>query len=236
VVLLMRGCARKYTYTPALLAGLLSACSQGGLGAMLSQLRGDPYALDDQSRDANPGDPCPELALQTYSGELLRFQPPLKIAVPFATRLAQFEAVVKRVSLETYGRAPSAIRHAGAYLCRPIRARASRWSEHAFGNAIDIVGFDFARVRKADAAAASDAGVALPGALPPPLRKTFQVRVGKHWAASQDELSQLHSSFLHRLVTSLQDEEVFRAMIGPPDPSHLTHLHFDMGPWRYQRI
>src|SRR5688500_12410366 len=136
---------------------LLAACSQGGPGAVFNTMRADPYPLDSLTREANPGDPCPEVAITAYAGENLPYRPSLKVALPFVARLAQFEAVVTRVSMATYGRAPSAVRHAGAYQCRPIRARSVRWSEHAFGNAIDVVGFDFARVNKPK----GDAGVCI---------------------------------------------------------------------------
>lgn len=211
---------------------LLAGCSQGGMGAIFNPAPSTPYALDNVSRDANPGDPCPEVTIIAYRGDQLPYQPAIKVAEPFVAHLAQFETVVTRVSLATYGRAPSAVRHAGAFLCRPIRTRSERWSEHAFGNAIDVVGFDFARVSKPK----GDAGVPSPLTLPPALSRAFQVRVTKHWDASEGEAELLHRGFLRSLVSALREDDVFRAMIGPADPDHRTHLHLDMGPWRYERI
>ena len=56
----------------------------------------------------------------------------------------RFERVVVRIAQQTYGRASAVLRNAGAYVCRPVRSSTvQRWSEHAFGNAVDVVGFDF---------------------------------------------------------------------------------------------
>jgi hypothetical protein len=216
---------------------LVASCSQTDFGAALNKLRGDAYPLDGYSRDANPGDACPEVALVTYQGGRVRFQPAARVAQPFVARLVLFERVLVKVSEATYGRAPRTLRHAGAYVCRPIRARASRWSEHAYGNAIDVMGFDFVRPTRADLGAAADAGAVPLSTLPAALRRPFQVSVLKHWQASEpSELGQLHREFLHRLIDELDSEDVFRALIGPADPNHRNHFHLDMGPWRYKRV
>ncbi|HMI91111.1 MAG TPA: extensin family protein [Polyangiales bacterium] len=216
----------------ALLAAalLLGGCSP----AALNELRGDPYPLDEHSRDAASDEPCPAVELMTYAGTALRFRPAVRVASPFVAHLQRFERVALRVALQTYGRAPATVRHAGTYVCRPVRSsRAGRWSEHAFGNAIDVIGFDFERAAQdpKDPAASSS-----PASLPVALRRRFVVRVAQHWAASSDASVQLHGTFLRRLAAALADENVFRAMIGPSDPRHRTHLHCDMGPWRYQNI
>lgn len=228
----MYACARLSALLVALLVS--TSCTQGGLGAAINKLRGDPYPLDEHSREASPDATCPELALSTYRGDTMRFQPAVKVAEPFVARLALFEGVVARVSTQVYGRAAHTIRHAGAYLCRPIRNRSARWSEHAFGNAIDVVGFDFTRADKK--AATSDAAVEPAVEIPARLQRPFQVRVAKHWNAGESEADQLHQAFLRRLIEALDDDDVFRAMIGPADPNHRTHFHLDMGPWRYRRI
>jgi len=223
---------RRRTGILPLLTVLLTACTQGGLGAVFNTMRGDSYALDDLSRDAHAGDACPQVTTTSYRGEQLRYQPALTVAEPFVARLQRIDIVVTRVALASYGRAPSAVRHAGAYLCRPIGNNTARWSEHAFGNAIDVVGFDFARVPKPT----GDAGVLAPVVLPAALSRPFQVRVTRHWSATEGEAELLHRAFLHNLVDALRADDVFRAMIGPADPDHRTHLHLDMGPWRYERI
>jgi hypothetical protein len=213
----------------ALLAAalVLGGCSP----ATLNELRGDPYPLDALSRDAGRDDPCPAVELTTYSGTALRIRPAVQVASAFVAHLQRFERLAVRVGLQTYGRAPSTVRHAGTYVCRPVRSsRSARWSEHAFGNAIDVTGFDFERAQTDPAASSS------PPSLPLALRRRFVVRVAQHWAASSDASAQLHQSFLRRLAAALAEQDVFRALIGPPDPRHRTHLHCDMGPWRYRNI
>jgi hypothetical protein len=210
-----------------ILAASACACSQ----AALNELRGDPYPLDERSRDAASSDPCPAIELVSYGGTLFRFRPAVRVATPFVAHLQRFERVAARVAQQTYGRVPQAVRHAGAYVCRPVRSsRGGRWSEHAFGNAIDVVGFDFDRVAAATAASSS------PPSLPPALRRRFAVRVEQHWNASADPSARLHQAFLRRLATELAQEDVFRGLIGPSDPRHRTHLHCDMGPWQYRNI
>jgi len=41
--------------------------------------------------------------------------------------------------------------------------------------------------------------------------------------------------FFRTLLLRLRQDDAFRAIIGPPDPGHRGHLHFDMGPWPYDR-
>jgi hypothetical protein len=202
------------------LALLLVGCSRGGLSALFNEVRGEPYPLDALSREAGPDAGCPTVELTTYTGS---FSPALRVTPAFAERLTRFERISGELARSMFGRAPARIRHAGAYLCRPIRQRSERWSEHALGNAVDVTGFDFPRLPR------GDAGV---GPLPPRLQRPFEIRVGKHWHAGEDE--PLRGAFLHQLSDRLDD--VFRGMIGPADPNHRTHLHFDMGPWRYRRL
>jgi hypothetical protein len=218
----------------ALVVAPLIGCSQGSFAAALNELRGEQYPLDAIQRETTPGAACPEVELVLHRGSELPFQPSVRVTPPFVERLARFEQIAIQVARESYGRAPRSIRHAGAYVCRPIRKQGQRWSEHALGNAIDVVGFDFAR---ADRSPSADAGLSSPPVLPPALRRAFEVRVVKHWnAPATDAAAELHQRFLHRLVAALREHEIFRAMIGPPDPDHRTHLHLDMGPWRYERL
>ena len=66
--------------------------------------------------------------------------------------------------------------------------------------------------------------------LPKKLRRGFQVRVQKHWAAD-DPVGALHARFLHRLTERLVEERVFRVILGPSYPGHHNHFHLDMGPY-----
>jgi hypothetical protein len=99
-------------------------------------------------------------------------------------------------------------------------------SEHALGNAIDVVGFDFTRATKKDGLA--------PG-LPRELRGPFQVRVARHWDGdAKGPSAAVHAHFLRQLAARLSDRsDVFRGMIGPSRSDHADHFHFDMSPWRY---
>jgi len=128
------------------------------------------------------------------------------------------------VARETYGREPVRIRHYGAFSCRPTRNRSRLTSEHALGNALDLVGFDFGPATKAKP---------LPPGLPPALKSGFQVRVGKHWAATV-RTARVHAHFLAALTERLRARgDIFRSMFGPGHGGHDDHLHLDVSPWRY---
>jgi hypothetical protein len=209
----------------------VSSCSGEALISRLNQARGDPYPLDDIERsiDAEDGGDaglaCPEVELVSFDGDTLRFSPPVKVVAPFAERLRRFEAVVVDVAVRHYGRAPRAVVNDGAYLCRPVRHRSYRLSEHALGNAIDVVGFDFDPLEKN-----SDAGLL---ALPTALETKFRVRVEKHWRAQTGESAILHARFLDELARVVVEQKIFRSVLGPSHPTHRTHFHLDMAPWSH---
>jgi hypothetical protein len=209
---------------------LLASCGQGSGVSALNQVRGDPYPLDELDRDT-VSEACPELPLITYAGTSVRYPRPVRIVAPLVSHLARLERLAVQLATGIYGRAPTTLMHAGTYVCRPIRARVGRWSEHALGNAIDLVGFGFVALPK------SPPGTADPGKdLPKGLRGRFEVRVGRDWHQKDDEVSKLHAHFLHALAITLANEHTFRGLIGPPDPDHLGHLHLDMGPWQLVRM
>jgi hypothetical protein len=209
----------------------VSSCSGEALVSGLNQARGDPYPLDDIERTIDVEDggdggiACPEVELASYDGDTLRFSPPVKVVAPFVERLRRFEAIVADVAVRHYGRAPRAIVNDGAYLCRPVRHRTYRLSEHALGNAIDVVGFDFGPLEKR-----SDAGLL---ALPHALEAKFGVRIEKHWRAQTGESAILHARFLDELARVVVEREVFRSVLGPSHPTHRTHFHLDMAPWSH---
>lgn len=199
--------------------------TRGELWARWNALRGDPYELDAVERRVEQGESpqCDPKSLVLYRGTVLRYYGALTVSEPFKERLVRFEQVVADVATEIYGRAPKWIRHYGAYSCRSTRNRRSRVSEHALGNAVDIVGFDFSSATKA---------APLPEGMPRPLAHAFQVRVGPHWAASKG-VGAVHASFLARLTQRLEEEGIFRSMFGPGHGGHDDHLHLDVSPWRY---
>ncbi|MCC7539586.1 MAG: hypothetical protein IT379_25410, partial [Deltaproteobacteria bacterium] len=47
----------------------------------------------------------------------------------------------------------------------------------------------------------------------------------------------VHSRFLRRLIANvLGAPSLFRVVIGPADPDHWNHFHFDSAPYHYVRI
>lgn len=198
--------------------------------AYWNAFRGDPYGLDDVERvleDERARAVCRPDVMVDYSGTTVRYAGPVKIDPLFRERLERFELVVAETAQEVYGRTPRRIRHLGAYSCRTSRNRTYRLSEHALGNAIDVVGFDFGPATKEQPLAPD---------LPKQLRGAFEVRVARHWDASKGLTAPVHARFLRVLMERLQERDnVFRGLIGPGHPGHADHFHFDMSPWRYTR-
>jgi hypothetical protein len=197
--------------------------------ATWNSLRGDGYALDSVARWLEPGErlTCDQKRMVTYKGTALRYAGPLVIDPAFAERLERFEAVAAEAAREVYGREPRLIRHYGAFSCRPTRNRKHRISEHALGNALDLVGFDFGPATKAQP---------LPDGSPKQLRWAFQVRIARHFNPSPKagEAAARHARFLALLTARLSDrDDIFRSMFGPGHGGHDDHLHLDAAPWRY---
>lgn len=68
---------------------------------------------------------------------------PTLMTCPLAHALAAFEQdVVQPAARRHFGRAVVEIVHYGSYVCRPQTGRNTRLSEHAFGRALDIGGFE----------------------------------------------------------------------------------------------
>lgn len=213
-------------------ATILVPETRGELFARYNAARGDPYPLDSLERFVEtdgrrkPKFECDASGFVNYAGSGVRYAGAVRVHPAFRERLERLDAVVVEVATEVYGRAPRRLLHYGAYSCRSSRQRAYRMSEHALGNAFDLVGFDFAGVGKK---------VETPADLPRGLRGPFQVRVAKHWSATAtDPASQLHRRFLHALTDRLHRRgDVFRILIGPGHGNHDDHFHFDMSPWHY---
>lgn len=200
------------------------------LTAAWNALRGDAYALDALSRWVEPQErlQCPYTELTRYRGTAIRLAPAVRIAEPFQRKLLRFERAVKETAVAIYGRAPRRIRHMGAYNCRRVRGRPTRLSEHALGNAIDVIGFDFGPAPRKQWRP-----VKVSKELPRRLRWRFRVRIGAHWAASRGAAA-IHSRFLRTLAERLKKEpDLFRVMLGPRHPGHRNHFHLDAGPWHY---
>jgi hypothetical protein len=202
--------------------------SRSSLLAAWNRLRGDAYSLDGIERWLQPGQrvSCDAGAMVSYRGKRLRYAGSLLVSEPFRERLERFEVLAAEVGREVYGREPRLIRHYGAYSCRSTRNRRHVVSEHALGNALDLVGFDFGAAKKAEV---------LPVGVPRSLRAPFQVSVARHWAGrARGEAGAVHARFLERLTTRLRESpDIFRSMFGPGHGGHDDHLHLDVSPWRY---
>lgn len=188
------------------------------------------YPLDSLSRAVITGEQLPcetgDLPLVSYRGAQLRYQKPLRIHPAFRPHLVAFEALVAELAEQHFGRVPSKIQHFGAYACRPMRNHAHWVSEHAFGNAIDVAGFEFAPLSRKSPRFAS---------LPKPLRRSFQVRIEKHWRAEGAGAAQ--AAFLNDLAERIiARPDLFRAVVGPGFRNHDNHFHLAHPPYRMVKL
>ena len=198
----------------------LTACGRYELAATLNEIRGDAYALDEIPRElaegATPGCP-PELTFVTYRGETVTYAAPVQVSPPFVEKLRTFEQLAAAVAVEHYGRPPDRLLHFGARACRTVRGNSTRLSEHALGNALDLSGFEWKRAPKAER-----------------YPKPFTVSVLRHWTPKEGDTEALaHQRFLRELVKRIDDNDVFRGIVGPGREGHANHLHFDQAPWSY---
>lgn len=185
---------------------------------------GPSYALDGVSRA--PGAPCQPEIMVRYRSSTLRASAGVLVHPAFAARLPELDRVVREVATEHYGRAPRRMLTVGGYVCRSIRGRADRISEHALGNALDVRGFDLPALRRRDPA---------PADMPRRLRRGFTVTVGHDWDATS-EVGAYHGVFLRALVQRLVRDDVFRVIYGPAHVGHRNHFHFDMSPFRWIHV
>jgi hypothetical protein len=113
-------------------------------------------------------------------------------------------------------------------VCRSVEHRKGRYSEHALGNALDVVSFGYE-------SAASPAQPPVGWYSPDRTRTSFRVDVARHWhPTSASEGAQ--GRFLRDLIDALLERDVFRSVLGPGAPGHDSHFHFDMAPWGYVDI
>jgi hypothetical protein len=186
----------------------------------------DAYPLDTVVRWMEDGErpACARTSIVAYRGTTLRYSGAVFVNPAFAERLARFETVVAEVARGVYGRAPRRVRHLGAYNCRPVRTIRHLLSEHALGNAIDVMGFDFGPATKTEPLALG---------LPKALKYPFEVRVLRHWGKTEGTAA-VHARFLAELTERLGERsDIFRSMFGPGHGGHDDHLHLDVSPWRW---
>lgn len=190
---------------------------------LLKYYRPDPYMLDHVPRAADKPKgklECPDMDIVRYRGETIRYRRTVWVNPAFKERLKRFEKIAARVGEEVYGRAPDRLFQRGTYVCKVIRHRRYRYSEHALGNAIDITAFGFPPLPREERGEMGELG------------RRFRITVLDDW--NSDEHRE-HQIFWRRLAEETIAEFAFRGAITPPDPGHLDHLHFDMGRWRYFR-
>ncbi len=184
----------------------------------------DPSTLDATERFLEPKTKvkCDPSTLVVYHSKQLRYG---VLAHPeFVERLQKFEGLLIEQSIAHYGRAPRRLLHKGAFSCRSQHARKERISEHALGNAIDVLGFELGPLPR---------GAVAPADMPRHMRRGTSVRVRLHWSP-RTERDAYHARFLHALTESVRARpDIFRGIVGPPRPRHHDHLHFDAAPWRY---
>jgi len=181
-----------------------------------------PYPLDSVSREVPKKGKlrCDRDVLVKYGGDGVPYHSTVTVHPAFRERLRRFEVVVHSVAMEIYGRAPRKIVHMGTFNCRRIRRFPHLISEHGLGNAIDVAGFDFGPLdRKAPG----------PEGLSRRHRRSFKVRMKKHWTAKGRDAR--HARFLHTLARRLIAADIFRVVLGPAWPGHHDHFHFDMAPY-----
>lgn len=188
-----------------------------------------PYPLDDIPRTVpEEGDlACPQVALLSYRGDILRYRPEVWIYPGLRPRLAAFERAARDAGVEVYGRPPARVIDLGAYGCRRMREHKGYLSEHALGNAVDIAGFDFGHLPR---------GAKLPAGLDKAFENGFEVRVLGHWGKKSGHKA-VHARFLRRVIERLAAEkDTFRVILGPGYPGHNNHFHLDMAPLRLIQV
>jgi hypothetical protein len=199
-------------------AVLVCGCGRYELAAKWNQLRGDPYSLDEISRDLPEGAVAqcpPELQVVHYRGERVPFAAPVQVVAPFVDKLRALENIVAELGELHFGRAPDRLLHFGARVCRTVRGSSRRLSEHALGNALDLSGFEWKR---------------MPG------QPAVRISISRDWqvpADSADQGAQRRHAFLRALVERITAEDIFRGIIGPGREGHAEHLHLDQAPWSY---
>lgn len=199
-------------------------CGRYDFAAKWNELRGDAYPLDEISRDLPEGVPAqcpPDLRFVHYRGERVPYASPVQVVEPFVDKLRALENIVAELGALHFGRAPDRILHFGARVCRTVRGSSRRLSEHALGNALDLSGFEWKRVRATAGRAAQ-----------PPVR----VLISRDWpipTQPEDRDAERRHTFLKALVDRITRDDIFRGVIGPGREGHADHLHLDQAPWSY---
>jgi hypothetical protein len=194
--------------------------------ARARELGDGDYPLHDLPREVDGDVECPEIELVEYSGEVIPYNRPIEVNKDFRKRLIRFEKMVGELATLVYGRSPARIVHAGGHTCRTVGNRGKKLSEHAFGHAIDVAGFDFEATGEA-----GEGG----GEKVARIATAFSIRLEDHWDATEG-FEAKHALFLRLLADELKERGPFSTMLGPAYGGHDTFFHFDFGPQFFFRI
>lgn len=192
-----------------------------------------PSPYNKRSRKVHGTLKCPKIELVTYKGAVIAYNRPVEVNKYFKKRLIRFERIVARVAVQVYGRAPSRIVQASGYACKTVGGRGEKLSEHVFGHAIDISGFEF-DAADGEPRSAHQTKTAANQKIKP-VDKAFKISLKKHWNAKKG-LGKMHSLFLHKLADALKKRGPFSTMLGPAYKGHNSLFHFDSGPQFFFRI
>lgn len=131
----------------------------------------------------------------------IRYTGYLLVNCRMALALARFERVVQTVAQEVFGpgHTVSVIHDYGTYNCRRLRTHPEVFSQHSYGNAIDIGSFY--------------------------VRGYGTVSVKRHWRRTRKVRAK---RFLHELSARLKAEHVFTNVLDPDyNRGHANHFHLD---------
>ncbi len=180
------------------------------------------YPLNEWSRTvpAKGRLPCPDVPMVNYRGTKLNYGKTMRLYQELVPRIAKMEDIIIQVAKEVYGRAPSRLQTLGTLNCRRMRTYPTYISEHAFANAIDLAGFEFAAATKSQRAS-----------VPKKLWGAQVVTVLGDWNGGRGNKA-THQAFLHKLILELVKNDVFTLYLGPGFPGHEDHFHLDMSNFR----
>lgn len=180
------------------------------------------YPLNEWSRNvpAKGRLPCPDVPMVNYRGTKLNYGKTMKLYQELVPHIVKMEDIIIQVAKEVYGRAPSRLQTLGTLNCRRMRTYPTYISEHAFANAIDLAGFEFAPATKSQRAG-----------LPKKLWGAQVVTVLGDWNGGRGNKA-THQVFLHKLILELIKNDVFTLYLGPGFPGHEDHFHLDMSNFR----
>ncbi len=180
------------------------------------------YPLNEWSRTvpAKGRLPCPDVPMVNYRGSKLNYGKTMKLYQELVPHIEKMEDIIIQVAKDVYGRAPSRLQTLGTLNCRRMRTYPTYISEHAFANAIDLAGFEFAAATKSQRAT-----------LPKALWGAQVVTVLGDWKGGRGNKA-THQVFLHKLILELIKNDVFTLYLGPGFPGHEDHFHLDMSNFR----